>query len=315
MNLLKKLLRNRIALIGLTVFISVITILVSLSWNTLLKFIINRVNVGKPVSLQTILSAGIILLASSCMAYVLSISSAWTCETLAHDLRMGFAKKFIDLPIAEIEKMNAGEQLSKLQNEINDVSNFLRTNLFSLIDDLIRFIASFSFLLWFNPKLTLLTNAPTALLMWYTLYTSKVISPLTLKSQQTNATMSGYADTLITLFPIIRLYHAKELLKQQYDDALLEWESATLREERRKAQLMSPSGLFSYIPLLILLLIGGKQVIQGTTTIGALYVFINLSGDVSGVMMNLPNRIAGFRRFTANMERLEPSVFIENGGH
>lgn len=73
--------------------------------------------------------------------------------------------------------------------------------------------------------------------------------------------------------------------------------------------------LFSYIPLLILLLIGGNQIIQGTTTIGTLYIFINLSGNVSGVMMNMPNRIAGFRRFVANMQRLEPSVLIENGGH
>lgn len=315
MNLLKKLILNRITLIGLTVFISVITIFVSLLWNTQLSFIINRVNVGKPVPLRAIIFAGIIMLASSCMTYVLSICSGWTCETLAHDLRMGYAKNFIDLPITEIENMNAGEQLSKLQNEINDVSGFLRANLFSIIDDLIRFIGSFSWLLWLNPKLTLLANAPAALLMWYTLYASKVIGQAALKSQLANANMAGFADTLITLFPIIRLFDANQLLKRQYDDALVEWKTTTLREEHRKAQLMSPSGLFSYIPLLILLLIGGKQIIQGTITIGTLYVFINLSGNVSGVMMNLPGRIAGFRRFAANMQRLEPSVLVENGGH
>jgi ABC-type bacteriocin/lantibiotic exporter with double-glycine peptidase domain len=315
MNLFKKLILNRISLIGLTVFISVITICVSLLWNAQLSFIINRVNLGKTVPLRTIIFAGIIMLASSGMAYVLGICSGWTCETLAHDLRMGYAKNLIDLPISEIENMNAGDQLSKLQNEINEVSGFLHSNLFSIIDDLIRFIGSFSWLLWLNPKLTLLANAPAALLMWYTLYASKVIGQAALKSQQANANMTGFADTLITLFPIIRLFDANQLLHRQYDDALVEWKTATLREERRKAQLMSPSGLFSYIPLLILLLIGGKQIIQGTLTIGTLYVFINLSGNVSGVMMNLPGRIAGFRRFVANMHRLEPSVLFENGGH
>ncbi len=315
MNLFKKLILNRIILVGLTVLISVITILLSLLWNTQLSLIINRVNAGEPAPLQIIIFAGIIIVASSCMAYILSVCSAWTCETLAHDLRMWYAKSITGLPIREIENMNAGEQVSKLQNEINDVSGFLRTNLFSFIDDLIRFSGSFSLLLWLNPKLTLLSNAPAALLILYTLYASKVIGQATLKSQQANANMTGFADTLITLFPIIRLFDASQLLKGQYEEALAEWKTTTLCEEGRKARLMSPSGLFSYIPLLILLLIGGKQIIQGTTTIGVLYVFINLSGNVSGVMMNLPGRIAGFRRFAANMQGLESSVLIRKGGY
>lgn len=205
MNLLKKLILNRITLIGLTVFSSIITIFVSLLWNAQLSLIINRVNIGIPVPLRAIIFAGIIMLVSSCMTYVLGICSSWTCETLAHDLRMGYAKKCINLTIMEIENMNAGEQLSKLQNEINDVSGFLRANMFSIIDDLIRFVGSFFWLLWLNPKLTLLANVPAALLMWYTLYASKVIGQAALKSQQANANMAGFADTLITLFPILRL--------------------------------------------------------------------------------------------------------------
>jgi|GEM_PF-3927362 len=50
------------------------------------------------------------------------------------------------------------------------------------------------------------------------------------------------------------------------------------------------------------------------TTIGTLYVFINLSGNVSGVMMNMPGRIAVFRRFLANMKRIEPFINIKDGG-
>jgi ABC-type bacteriocin/lantibiotic exporter with double-glycine peptidase domain len=101
------------------------------------------------------------------------------------------------------------------------------------------------------------------------------------------------------------------LFSRKYDDALSKWESATIKEERRKAQLLSPSGLFSYLPLLILFLIGGTQIINGITSIGTLYIFINLSGNVSGVMMNMPGRIAGYRRFSVNMKRLETSVLIE----
>lgn len=73
---------------------------------------------------------------------------------------------------------------------------------------------------------------------------------------------------------------------------------------------MSLSALLSSTPLLLLLLIGGAQVINGTATVGTIYVFINLSGNVSGIMMNMPGRIAMFRRFSADLKRMEPFVSI-----
>lgn len=311
MALLIKLIRNRIGITALSVFVSVISICVSLWWNAQLSGIINTVNTNKTISTQTILLACTTMILSASIAYINGLGSGWTCETLAHDLRMGFAKYFIALPIAEMENLNAGEQLSKLQNEISDVSGFLRANLFSIVDDLIKFISTLIWLIWLDPKLVLLSNAPVVILMLYTVYSSKVIGMAAQESQQANTHITGFTDKLITLFPVLRLYDATQLFSRQYDDALDKWESATIKEERRKAQLMSPSGLISYLPLLVLFLIGGTQIINGITSIGTLYIFINLSGNVSGVMMNMPGRIAGYRRFAVNMMRLESSVLIE----
>ncbi len=52
--------------------------------------------------------------------------------------------------------------------------------------------------------------------------------------------------------------------------------------------------------------------IDGVTAIGTLYIFINLSSNVSGVLMNLPGRIAMFRRFSANARLLQSFVNMEN---
>jgi len=311
MNLLKKLLYKRTGFAVLTTGISILAVVASLWWNAQLSTIINTINTHNFVSMKTIVTAVITIFTNMELAYLLSMCSGWTCETLAHDLRMGYARHFTALPLNEIENLNAGEQLSRLQNEIGDVSGFLCANLFTIADDLIRFIVTFSWMLWLNPKLTLLANAPTVIIIWYTIYTSKVIGKATQRSQQANAQMSGFADTLITIFPIMRLFDANLLIQEKYNTALEEWEKASISQERKRAKLMSLSALLSCIPLLLLFLIGGSQVIHGSTNIGTLYVFINLSGNVSGVMMNMPGRIAMFRRYSANMKRIEPFVSIE----
>lgn len=305
MSLLIKLLNQRIWLVVLSISISICNIAVSLWWNAQISTIINAVNSNNPVTMEAILKAVLTILISMGLAYLVSLSSSWTCETLAHGLRMRYGKHIISLSISEIENLNAGEQLSRLQNELNDVSDFLRSNLFSIVDDTIKFISTFSWMLWLNPKLTLLTNAPTVIILCYTTYTSKIIGKEALRSQQANGEMNGFADILITLFPMIRLFDAGTLIREKYKGALDKWERASILEERKRAQLMSLAALLSCFPLLLLLFIGGMQVIQGSTTLGTLYIFINLSGNVSGVMNNMPGRIAVFRRFAANMKRIE----------
>ena len=67
---------------------------------------------------------------------------------------------------------------------------------------------------------------------------------------------------------------------------------------------MSLSAVLSCIPLMLLLLVGGTLVIHGDISIGLVYIFINLSGNVSGVMMNMPSHLARLRRFIGNLERI-----------
>lgn len=313
MALLKHMLCKRVGLVITTICISILAIIVSLWWNSQLSYIINAINSNTLIPVRTLAMMAATILVNSGVAYALGLLSGWTCETLAHDLRMGYARHFTTLSLTEIEKLNAGEQLSKLQNEITDVSGFLRTNLFSIVDDGVRFIATFSWMLSLNPRLTIFANLPVVLIIWYTTYSSKVIGDMVQQSQKANEQMNGFVDMLVSVFPILRIFNASPLLCGKYDNVLKQWEALSIKEECTRAKLMSLSAFLSCLPLLLLFLIGGSQVISGGTTLGTLYIFINLSGNVSGIMMNMPGRIAAFRRFSTNMERLQPSVLLEDG--
>jgi ABC-type bacteriocin/lantibiotic exporter with double-glycine peptidase domain len=144
--------------------------------------------------------------------------------------------------------------------------------------------------------------------MLYTTYSSKIINKTAQQSQEANTNLNGFTDTFISIFPIMRLFNASALIQNQYNAALDRWESASTKEDRRRAGLMSLSGFFSLIPLMLLFFIGGTQVFQGALTLGTLYIFVNLSGNISGVMINMPGTIAGFRRFAVNMKRLQPVI-------
>lgn len=313
MELLTKLLYKRKYLTIFTITSSGLTAVIALWWNTQLSGIIDQVSAGHSLSNDTILWAIITILITSGTAYAKGIISGYTCESITHDLRMGYARHFVLLPAFEVEQLNAGEQLSRLQNEISDVSGYLSANLFQILDDGIRFITTLIWLFTISPTLTLTANLPLIFIMMYIVWSSKIIGVATDRSQQAKVKMNSYTDTLLTLFPIIRLYDATRMILCGYKDALKAWENNTVHAERIRARLMSLSALLSAIPLMLLFLVGGSMTINGALTVGTLYIFLNLSGNVSGVMMNMPGYIAAFRQFSTNMNRLSPNVSMDKG--
>lgn len=310
MALLFKILCKRKALSLITLCSSGIPVTVTLWWNMQLGEIINQVGAGHPPPGAAITPALAAIFVTAVSNYAINYITGYTCERMAHDLRMGYARYFTSLSAAEAEKLNAGEQLSKLQNEIAGVSDYLNTNLFQLAGDAVRFSVTFIWLALVSPTLTLASTLPVIPIVVYVFWSSNIIGSATKYSQEAKGQMNQYADTLLTLFPIIRLYDAARLALGGYRSAIAAWEKHTIRSEYTAARLMSLSGVLSGIPLLFLFLAGGNMVIKGSLSVGTLYIFLNLSGNVSGVLMNIPRYIASFRQFSANMKRLEGKICL-----
>jgi len=184
MALLVQMLRKQFLLTLAAVCASGLATTVTLWWNAQLSSIINTVSTGNPLPMDIIVLAIGTILGMGVIVYIKDYISGFACESLTHDLRMGYARYFSTLSIPEIERLNAGEQLSKLQNEIADISGYLNNNLFQIFDDSVRFIATFAWLLILNMKLTLTVNLPVLVILIYVLYSSKIIANATERSQQ-----------------------------------------------------------------------------------------------------------------------------------
>lgn len=315
MTLLSKMLRGRRALALAALLSCLAASAVTLMWNTQLSGIIDTVSAGRPPGGGALGAALLTMLTMAASAYLKGMLSARACESLSHDLRMGYARHLASLPYPELEGLGAGEQISRLQNEIADVSGFLTGNLFSLIGDGVSFLLTLIYLLCINPALTIASNLPVALIVLYVIYSSRVIRSAVELSQRAKGRMNGWADTLITMFPVIKLYGAARMVEGGYDRAVREWEGHASRAERRRAALMSLSAVLSRAPVIILIWLGGSLAMGGgAVTMGTVYIFLNLSGNVSGVMMNLPGYIASFRQFSANMEGVSSRVLLEERG-
>ncbi|MCL2834978.1 MAG: ABC transporter ATP-binding protein [Treponema sp.] len=316
MPLLAKLLLKRRLLVLLAVCTALLAAVITLRWNSQIALIINSINSGSSGTARLFIPALFIIVLTGITAYVKNCIGGYACEAMTHDLRMGYAGHFLSLPAQETERLNTGRELSKLQNEIADISSYLNNNLFQLVDDGIRFITAAAWLFYLNYRLTLIIMVPASLIIIYVFHSSKIISNAVSRSQETKGRMNVFADTFLTLFPVVKLYDAAGMMISNYDKNVSDWEFFTVKYERVRARLMSLSGLFQCIPLMLLFWAGGGMAMAGDMSSdilssGSLYVFVNLSGSVTGVMMNMPGFIAAFRQFYANLELIKSKISLD----
>ena len=95
---------------------------ITLLWNTYISEIVNCIGERQPITEQVFGMAVLCILLTSSCSYLGGIVSGWTCETLNHDLRMGFTNHLFIKPFQEMESLSVGGQMSILQNEIAEIS-------------------------------------------------------------------------------------------------------------------------------------------------------------------------------------------------
>ena len=311
MRFMFRLFQNRKGITLLTLFCCVGSVVSTLFWNKNLAVLIDGVQAGYGLDRECVVwSVGYLLLAALLQGGM-QFLSAYAGEYAVHDLRMRLAGVNMRRDYASVAKESSAELISLQQNEMEDINRYISDNLFTLCSTVINFVFNLGFLLMQNVKLTLLYLIPVAGMAVYTTLSGKVIYRYTKREQEQQKKMNGVAGTLLTLFPVVCIYEAEALLKQRYETRIDGWKNAVVAQEKTKARLMSISGMLSCIPLVLLMLVGGRMIFQGTLTVGMLYVFVNLSGNVSGVMVNISVHLANFRRFCGNLERVWNSMETE----
>lgn len=311
MKLIINLIRQHKSLFFMALFFTFLTALINLYWNSFLADMINSIANVLGGSLKPFLmQAVIIILLHTFIEYLAFYLASYTCEVFAHEMRMGYARFYLQSNIQTLSKLNAGEEQSAMQNELSEISMYLNENLFSLVRQFVSFGVTVVFLLCLNIKLTLVSTLPVIPLIMYCSFASRVIKNHTEQCQESKQQINGLTDTLLALFPVIQIYSAHNLINNTMKQRMSEWQESNIRKERVAAKLMSLSGVLSFVPLLLLLGFGGAMVIRGEIGIGIFYIFINLSGNVSGFLQNMPNIYAGFRRFGASVDRLERKLVL-----
>ncbi|MEK4921666.1 ABC transporter ATP-binding protein [Cytobacillus sp. FSL R5-0569] len=252
------------------------------------------------------------LLLGLLVTYIVQSLSLWlqnywmigVSQDTVFNMRADLFRQIHRLPVAFFDKRQLGELMSRITNDIENVSATLNSSIIQIISSVFTLVGTIAVMLWLSPLLTILTLLIIPMMFYGMKWITKRTSMLFKEQQKNLGEMNGYIEESISGQKLIKMFSQEEKVM---DDFLHKAEN--LRISGFWAQTFS-----GFIPKLMHLLnnfsfaviaaIGGILALNGGVSIGTIVVFTEYSRQFTRPLNDLANQFNTLLSAIAGAERV-----------
>ncbi len=271
---------------------------------------------GAEVELYLKYSA-MILLAFTGLAIFQGLSN-YSWETLAqylqHDLRMLAFGSLIKMEIRYFEDRQAGDIMSVLSADVNQLEDFLSDGSTSIIRIFVTFMTTFVILTWMSIKLTILLFLPILLIIPIVYFFSTRVQSKFRRSRQSFGDINSVLANNIAGMATVQAYTAEEYEFDRVSDESSAYKYHAIGATKSRLQFLPAIYIVAGIAFGVLVGVGGYFVNIGEISTGQLVTFLLLSTRmmmpmwIMGVLINQIQKSEASARRIFAMVDLDPSI-------
>ncbi|CDQ18631.1 ABC transporter ATP-binding protein [Halobacillus karajensis] len=208
------------------------------------------------------------------------------------------------LPVPFFQKTPQGELMSRLTNDIENVSRTLNTAVVQFFTSLLTIIGTVVIMLWLSPVLTLLTLTIVPIMYFGMKWITRRTGPYFKKQQRDLGEMNGYVEEMFSGQLIIKMFSKEEDVIHEF-----EGKNKDLRQSGYYAQVYT-----GFIPKLMNMLnnasfaiivgAGGLLALNGFVSIGGIVTFTTYSRQFTRPLNDLANQFNMILSAVAGAERV-----------
>lgn len=220
------------------------------------------------------------------------------------DLRNTIFAHLEKLPLGYFQKMRTGDLMSRLTNDIQAVRELLGFGSLAVFDATVVVIASLGLMLTIDTSLTLYALLPMLLITITVRTFGRRIFRCSYEVQEHLSHLSNYVQENVSGIRVVQAYGQEENQQAGFQQASKEYLQKNLRLSMLWATFWPLIRVFSGISAVIILWLGGQQIIQGTLTLGQFLAFNSYLVMLSWPLLAFGHLVNQYQRSTAALTRL-----------
>ena len=171
-------------------------------------------------------------LVHSVLQYLSSLLSAHLSVRTVKKLRNDLFNRIVYLPISYIDSHPHGDIMSRMTNDVDNVSNAISSTITSLVSGVITVLGCFIIMVIYSPLLTLVCLSVLVITLVFTTLMNKYVRPLFSKQQKTLGELNAHTEQMVTGYKTIVAYNHQ-------DEAIIEF--------NEKSDLFAKQGMLAQI--------------------------------------------------------------------
>ena len=269
---------------------------------------------------------------AGCLGFVRDVLSARIGQRLIGRLRAELFSKIVNLPVGYIDRHSHGDLMSRMTNDIDNISNTVSMALPTLFSGVLTIAGTVSVMLWFSGQLTLVACTTIVLTAVSVSLLAGPVRRATRVRQELLGALNGKAEETISSYRTVVAYGQQARMGEEFERVSDQLTHSGVKAETLAGILNPVMNAVSNAGLILIVVCGAAFALKGMITVGVIAAFLRYArqfsrpiNELAVVWGQLQTAIAGAERVFAILDeasedgsgrdlRLESSAGIEFKG-
>ena len=250
---------------------------------------------------------------------VQSLLSARLSQKIVRKMREDLFDKIVNLPIKYIDNHSHGDIMSRMTNDVENISNTISQSLSSLVSGVLTIIGTVIMMVYYCWQLALLSCITVILTVLVTKYLSKAMKTFFKKRQVLLGALNGTVEEMVSGYKTVVAYNRQDNICEEFDRTADELTRTGIVAEILGGSMGPVMNCINNIGFVIIAAFGGYFAIHGMISIGVISAFIVYAkqfgrpiDELAQVYGQIQTAIAGAERV---FEIMDETLEDKSGSH
>ncbi len=264
---------------------------------------------------QTLLFMLAVYLLYSGSQLLQNLISARLSQNIVKRLREELFGKIVDLPVRYLDTHSHGDIMSRMTNDVENISSTISQSLPSLFSGVLTIIGTVAMMLWYCWQLALLSCAAVILTLAATKVLSGKVRKFSRKRQMLLGQLNGTVEEMISGYRTVVAYNHQEITAEEFCRTADSLTKAGIKTDVFSGVMGPVMNCIGNIGFVIIAAFGGYFSIHGLISVGVISAFIVYAKQFSRPINEIAQIYGQLQTAIAGAERVFAVLDEENEDH
>lgn len=272
----------------------------------IIKDVVDKVLVQKDTFMLYVIAISIVVIfiIRGLFFYGQSYLMSWVGQKVVIDIRGEIFRKLQRLSLAFYDKNKTGTIMSYVTNDVAALQTAMVEKAVELVTEGLVLIGSIVAMLWLDWKLTLFTFCTFPAVLWFMDYFGKKIRKNGGEIQECTAELTSVLQETVSSARVIKSFVREDYEIDRFDNQNKENFYANMKNIKLNALLTPTVEFVAAVGVTVVMWYGGRSVIDGDITAGALVAFLVYAVNIANPIKRLTKVAASIQKALAAGDRV-----------